>query len=84
MNFLQLDGEEAAVKGQWGSLASTLFQNDIGPPNILTFWHIMLHYITSWMQQKLELTKRIWQGDNFLKFIKVKHGFYNEGKTEKN
>ena len=59
------------------------FKITMGPPNILTFWHNMLHYITSWMQKKLELTNRIWQGDNFSKFIKGKHGFYNGGKTEK-
>ena len=33
--------------------------------------------------KKLELMNRNWQVDDFSKFIKGKHGFYNEGKTEK-
>ena len=43
----------------------------------------MLHGITGWMQQKLELMNRNWQVDNFSMFLKGKHGFYNGGKTEK-
>ena len=46
-------------------------------PNIMIFWHNILHDITGWMQEKLELMNRNGQGDDFLKFIKGKHGFYN-------
>ena len=59
------------------------FKMTMGPVNIMTFWHNMLHDITGWMQQKLELMNRNWQVDNFSKFLKGKHGFYNGGKTEK-
>ena len=59
------------------------FKMTMVPPNIMTFWHNMLHDITGWMQKKFELTKRNWQVDGFSKFIKGKHGFYNGGKTEK-
>ena len=61
----------------------TCFKMTMGSPNIMTFWHNMLHDITGWMQKKLELMNRNWQVDNFSKFIKGKHGFYNKGKTEK-
>ena len=33
--------------------------------------------------KKIELMNRNWQVNDFLKFIKGKHGFYNGGKTEK-
>ena len=61
----------------------TCFKMTMCPPNIMTFWHNMLHDITGWMQKKLELMNINWQVDNFSKFIKGKHGFYEGGKTEK-
>ena len=33
--------------------------------------------------KKLELNNRNWEGDDFSKFIKGKHGFDNGGETEK-
>ena len=59
------------------------FKLTMGPPNIMSYWHNMLHNITGWMQQKFKVMNRNWQVDNFSKFIKGKHGFYNGGITEK-
>ena len=58
------------------------FKMTMGPQNIMTFWHNMLHDITGWMQ-KNELMNRKWQGHNYSKFIKGKHGF-DKGVRRKN
>ena len=57
--------------------AIACFKITMGPQNIMTFWHNMLHDITSWMLNK---SNRNWQGDNFSLFIKGKHGFYKREK----
>ena len=61
------------------STAVACFKMTMGRPNIMAFWHNLLHDITGWMQQKIELMNRNWQVDNFSKFIKGKHWlFYGE------
>ena len=58
------------------------FKMTMGFPNIMTFWHNILHDITVWMQ-KNRINEQKLADRQFFKVIKGKHGFYNGGKTEK-
>ena len=59
----------------------SVFQNDNGSFKYIDILaqHATLYYKLN--AKKLELTYRIWQGDDFSKFMKGKHGFYNGGKN---